>query len=130
MGFNTPLDDARVEGRGFLSPPGEDTDPLHHCVALPVRENLQIEFRSGDVMGYYFSDEDDIDDGGIQWIENNNGVVVHYRDDLIREDIKTLYAIGGANPAECGLEMSERDSHSLGTLITAAPIISLSIGKS
>ena len=26
VGFNTPLDDARVEGRGFLSPPGEDTD--------------------------------------------------------------------------------------------------------
>ena len=51
VGFNTPLDDARVEGRGFLSPPGEDTDPLHRCVVLPVRENLQIEFRSGDVMG-------------------------------------------------------------------------------
>ena len=133
VGFNTPLDDARVEGRGFLSPPGEDTDPLHRCVVLPVKENLQIEFRSGDVMGYYvnyFSDGDNRDDGGIQWIEINNVVVVHYRDDLLRQNIKTLYAIGGANPAECGLEKSERDSHSLGTLITAAPIISLSIGKS
>ena len=127
--FNTPLDDAQVEGRGFLSPPGEDTDPLHRCVVLPVRENLQIEFRSGDVMGYYFSDGDDRTNGGIQWIEDSE-VVVHYRDDLPREDIKTLYAIGGPRPTDCGLEMSERDSHSLGTLITAAPIISLSIGKS
>ena len=136
VGFNTPLDDARVEGREFLSPPGGDTDPLHHCVVLPVRENLQIEFRSGDVVGYYvdhFRDGNDRpNNGGIQWIEDNE-VVVNYRDDLPREDIKTLYAIGGLNPTECGFEMSKSvndGSHTLNTLSTSAPIISLSIGKS
>ena len=134
--YNIPLDDARmsetemsdssiiIDAEGFLSPPGNNSDPLHRCVVLPVRENQQIEFQTGDVMGYYvdhFKNEkertDDRTDGGIQWIEDSE-VVVHYRDDLVREDIKTLYAIGGQNPTECGLEMSESvndGSHTLNT---------------
>ena len=145
--YNIPLDDARmsetemsdssviIDAEGFLSPPGDNSDPLHRCVVLPVRENQQIEFQTGDVVGYYvdhFRDGDDRTNGGIQWIEDS-GVAVHYRDHLIREDIKTLYAIGGANPTECGLEMSEsvtENLHTLNTLSTSAPIISLSIGKS
>ena len=142
--YNIPLDDARmseteisdgsviIDAEGFLSPPGNNSNQLHRCVVLPVRENQQIEFQPGDVVGYYvdhFKNEKERTDGGIQWIVDSE-VVVHYRDDLIREDIKTLYAIGGANPTECGLEMSESVFHSLNTSSTAAPIISLSIGKS
>ena len=142
--YNIPLDNARIseteisdssvviDAEEFLSPPGNNSDPLHRCVVLPVRENQQIEFQTGDVVGYYvdhFKNGNDETDGGIQWIEDSE-VVVHYRDDLVREDIKTLYAIGGANPTECGLESETSDLHSLRTLSTSAPIISLSIGKS
>ena len=144
--YNIPLDDARmsetgisdspdiIESEGFLSPQGGTSD-LHRCVVLPVRENQQIEFQTGDVVGYYvdrFLNGNDETDGGIQWIEDSE-VAVHYRDDLIREDIKTLYAIGGPRSTECGLEMSEsvtENLHTLNTLSTSAPIISLSIGKS
>ena len=147
MDYNIPLDDARmsetemsdssviIDAEGFLSPPGDNSDPLYRCVVLPVRENQQIEFQPGDVVGYYvdhFRDGNDRINGGIQWIEDSE-VAVHYRDDLIREDIKTLYAIGGANPTECGLEMSEsvtENLHTLNTLSASAPIINLSIGKS
>ena len=145
--YNIPLDDARmsetemsdssiiIDAEGFLSPPGNNSDPLHRCVVLPVRENQQIEFQPGDVVGYYvdhFRDGNDRTDGGIQWIEDSE-VAVHYRDDLPREDIMTLYAIGGPHPTECGLEISEsvtENLHTLNTLSTSAPIISLSIGKS
>ena len=146
--YNIPLDDARmseteisnssiiIDAEGFLTP-GNNSDPLHRCVVLPVRENQQIEFQTGDVVGYYvdrFKKRNEDTKGGIQWIAiEDSEVAVHYRDDLVREDIKTLYAIGGANPTECGLEMSESvtsDLHTLNTLSTLAPIISLSIGKS
>ena len=144
--YNIPLDNARmseteisnssviIDAEGFLSPPGGNSD-LRRCVVLPVRENQQIEFQTGDVVGYYvdyFRDGNDRTDGGIQWMEDSE-VGVHYRDDLTREDIKTLYAIGEPNPTECGLEMSEsvtENLHTLNTLSTSAPIISLSIGKS
>ena len=144
--YNIPLDDARmsetgisdspdiIDAEGFLSSLGGNSD-LRRCVVLPVRENQQIEFQTGDVVGYYvdyFRDGNDRTDGGIQWMEDSE-VEVHYRDDLTREDIKTLYAIGGENPTECGLEMSESvsdSSHTLNTLSTSAPLISLSIGKS
>ena len=141
--YNIPLDDARmsetemsdssviIDAEGFLSPPGNNSDPLHRCVVLPVRENQQIEFQPGDVVGYYvdrFKNGNDRTDGGIQWIVDSE-VAVHYRDDLVREDIKTLYAIGGLNPTECGLKSETSDLHSLRTLSTSAPIISLSIGK-
>ena len=145
--YNIPLDDAWmseteisdspdiIDAEGFLSPPGGNSNPLRRCVVLPVRGNEQIEFQTGDVVGYYvdrFMNGNDRPDGGIQWIEDSE-VAVHYRDDLPREDIMTLYAIGGANPTECDLEMSESvndGSHTLNTLVTSAPIISLSIGKS
>ena len=147
--YNIPLDDAREEEReisdssviidaeGFLSPPRDNSESLRRCVVLPVRENQQIEFQTGDVVGYYvdrFKNGNE-NSGGIQWDTDDNEVAVHYRDDLPREDIKTLYAIGGPNPTECGLEMSESGTsnlHSLSTSLTtsAAPIISLSIGKS
>ena len=101
MGYNIPLDDARVEERnrsnsniiieaeGFLSPPGDKDHPLDHCVALPVRESRQIEFQSGDVVGYYvdhFKDDDDKDKGGIQWVEGINDVEVYYRYDIVMLD--------------------------------------------
>ena len=123
--YNIPLDDARmneteisdspdiIDAEGFLSP------PVRRCVVLPVRGNEQIEFQSGDVVGYYvdrFKNGNDENSGGIQWVTDDNEVAVHYRDDLIREDIKKLYAIGGLNPTECGLEMSESVLHSLSDL--------------
>ena len=79
-------------------------------------------------MGYYvdrFKNGNDENSGGIQWVTDDNEVVVHYRDDLPRED---MYAIGGT---ECGLEESETGTSDLHFLSDgAAPIISLSIGKS
>ena len=65
VGYNIPLDDANeeeknisvsgtiIEREGSLSPPGDDDDPLHRCVVLPVRESKQIDFMAGDVVGYY-----------------------------------------------------------------------------
>ena len=128
VGYNSPLDDEGSEG--FLSPPGDRNDPLHRCVVLPVRESLQIEFQPGDVIGYYvdhFRDGADRDDGGIQWIEGDD-VVVHYRDNLPREDLKSQYAIG-ISPSVCGFPTENSALYSLSTVASSAPIISLSIGK-
>ena len=138
---NTPLDadeslvpdSVIMDGEGFLLP-GRGNAP-DRCVVLPVRESQQIEFQPGDVIGYYvdrFRDGVDRNDGGIQWIEDNE-VVVYYKDDLPREDIKSQYAIfiSNINPSVCGFEISTEtsNSHSLSTIASAAPIISLSIGK-
>ena len=144
VGYNIPLDDARVEEaeisnsgtiietEGFLSPPGDKDDPLDHCAVLPVRENRQIEFQPGDVIGYYvdhYKDGDDRDKGGIQWIEGANDVEVYCRHSLQREDIKSQYAIGGRNPNECGFQiLGESVSYSLDSPVSRAPVISLSIG--
>ena len=57
-----------IEAEGFLSPPGDSNDPLHRCVVLPVRENQQIEFQPGDIVGYHFLNGNDRTYGGIQWI--------------------------------------------------------------
>ena len=152
VGYNIPLDDANEEERnisdgdtiiereGFLSPPGDNRDPLYHCVVLPVRESKQIDFMEGDVVGYYVDrfkddedeDDEDEDDGGIQWIEDS-GVVVHFRDDLPKEDIKSQHAwVNGPNPTECGFQVSggTTDLHTLSATTTSAPIISVSISKS
>ena len=129
VGFNRPVDSEG--GDGFLSPPGDNSDPLHRCVVLPVTEDQQIEVQSGDVVGYYVDRENgnQNDKAGIQWIEGGNDVVVHYRDDLPREDIRSHYALGGPNPTECGFPVSGNSaSYSLDTSASAAPIISLSIG--
>ena len=132
VGYNSPLDDEGSEG--FLSPPGDSGDPLDRCVVLPVRESQQIEFQSGDVIGYYvdhFRDGQDRDDeSGIQWIKDDE-VVVHYKNDLPREDIKSQYAIGIStiNPSVCGFPTETSGLYSLSTEASSAPIISLSIGK-
>ena len=141
VGYNIPLDDANEEERnisdsgtiiereGFLSPPGDNYDPLHRCVVLPVRESKQIDFMEGDVVGYYvdrfmnkMGNDDDRDDGGIQWIDDSE-VEVYFRDDLPREDIKSQYG------SSCGFQVSDEtiDLHTLGTTSTNAPVISVSI---
>ena len=137
VGYNTPLDVDRsqvsdsvvfINGEGFLLH-GKDSAP-DGCVVLPVRENNQIDFQSGDVIGYYFDyfiNGYNLQDlGGIQWIENNQ-VVIHYRADLPREDIKSQYAIGVNNV--CGFPTENTDLHYLSNVASSAPIISLSIGK-
>ena len=129
VNFNRPVDENGDDG--FLSPPGDRDDPLHRCVVLSVPGDQQIEVQSGDVVGYYvdhFRDGEDRDDGGIQWIKDDpNIVVVHYRDELPREDIKSHYAVGGVNPTSCGFPTSvgSINSYSLTTSTQAAPIISL-----
>ena len=133
VGYNTPLDDEDAEN--LLSPPGDGSDPLDHCVVLPVRENRQIEFQSGDVIGYYvdhFKDGQDEDNGAIEWIKDEDSqVVVHYRSNLPREDIKSQYAIRIANidPSVCGFPTETSELQSLSETANSAPIISLSIGK-
>ena len=130
VGFNRPV--GNNGGDGFLSPPGDRNDPLRRCVVLPVTEDQQIQVQSGDVVGYYadyFRNGEDRNDGGIQGLENHNNVVVHYKDVLPREAIKSHYALGGPNPTECGFPIScDSISYSLGSVTSAAPIISLSFG--
>ena len=133
VGYNTPQDGENMQE--VLSPEGGgDNNPLRRCVALPVGEDRQIEFQSGDVVGYYVDhDNDDSNDdrAGIQWIEDHENVVVHYRDGLPRNDIQSYYAIGGPNPTGCGFPISgDSNSYTLADSTIAAPIISLSIGKS
>ena len=133
VGSNTPQDGENMPE--FLSPPGGGgSNPLNRCVVLPVREDRQIEFQSGDVVGYYVDYEnDDSNDNydGIQWIEHHDNVVVHYRDGLSRDDIQSYYAIDGHNPTECGFPISgDSILYTLASSMSAAPIISLSIGKS
>ena len=105
VNFNSPVDENGDDG--FLSPPDNRRgDPLDHCVTLSVPEDQQIEVQSGDVVGYYVDhfrardgEYEDREDGGIQWIVYDpNMVVVHYRDNLPREDIKSHYAVDGVNP--------------------------------
>ena len=133
VGYNTPSDEEDFQE--FLSPPGDSNDPLYRCVVLPVREGQQIEFQSGDIIGYYvdhYKNRKDKNNGGIQWIENEHQeVVVHYRDDLPREDIKSQYAISTStiNPSVCGFATEHSDSYSLSGVANSVPIISLSIGK-
>ena len=134
VGYNRPQDTVErkeSERSGFnevlLSP--ESDGPLDHCVVLPVREDRQIEFQSGDVLGYYVDrDNDDSTDNlaGIQWIEGHDNVVVYYRDELSREDIQSYYAIGGPNPTECGFPISgEIALYTLADATTAAPLINI-----
>ena len=140
VGYNEPpLDDRQDESgqRGLRStnPPGPEygtLNPVDRCVELTVRENEQIDFQPGDVVGYYvdhFKDDQDRDGGGIQWIDDNE-VVVYYRDGLSKEEIKSQYALNGPNPTECVFSVSDSNSHSLSVSSTSAPIISLSLGNS
>ena len=141
VGYNSPLDADEslvpdsvitIDGERVLCP-GRDNAP-DCCVVLPVRESQQIEFQSGDVIGYYvdrFRDGEDRDDeSSIQWIENDE-VVVYYEDDLPREDVKSQYAIGisNINPSACGFPTETSNLYSLSNVASSAPIISLSIGK-
>ena len=139
---------------GYNEPPVVDTqggseahsangilNPVDHCMLLTVRENEQIDFQPGDVVGYYVDhfrygnmsnggSGMEGSDGGIQWIEDND-VLVYYRDNLPREDIKSQYALNGPNPTECDFQISGVTSglHTLSDSSTSAPIISLSLGK-
>ena len=140
VGYNIPLDDVReeernisdsdivIEAEGFLSPPGDNEDPLHSCtcVVMPARESKQIEFMAGDVVGYYvdhFLSDRNRSSGGIQWIEDHE-VEIHFRDRLPREDVKWQYG------SSCGFQVSETiDLHTLDTTSSYAPILSVSIGK-
>ena len=129
VNFSSPVD--RNGDDTVLIPPDGTDGPLDRCVVLSVPEDQQIEVQSGDVVGYYvdhFKDGEDQDHGGIQWIENDpNMVVVYYRDNLPREDIKSHYAVGVVNPTSCGFPISDDsiNSYSLTTSIQAAPIINL-----
>ena len=128
VGSNQP------EPQEFLPRIGDDDDdPLWRCVFLSVSEEHQIEFQSGDVVGYYADRSDNRgDEGGIQWtVDGDSEVVVHYREDLPREDRQSYYAIGGPNPTECGFPISgDTNLYSLSASTSGSPIISLSIGKS
>ena len=150
VGYNIPIHDANgavteeestdkrsvIDTEGFLSPSGVDGDPLRRCVELSVRDTEQIEVQQGDVVGYYvdhFSDGADRDDGGIQWnVLDANDVVLYYRADLLgTEDIEAGYALGGPNPTECNFDISgDSNSYTLWSSTNAAPIISLTVGKS
>ena len=58
-------------------------------------------------------------------------MVVYYEDDLPRESIKSHYGVD-INPSECDFVLPATDdtiSYSISQSISAAPIISFSIGK-
>ena len=147
VGTNTPQDTTETEDMDeersgsrsgesnnevLLSPQGGGgSDPLDHCVVLPVREDRQIEFQSGDVVGYYVDnkgDDQNDNDDGIQWIVDHDNVVVRYRDNLRRNDMQSYYAINGPNPTECGFPISgDSNLYTLADSRSAAPIIDVSI---
>ena len=109
--------------------------PIGRCVVLPVAENEQIEFQPGDVIGYYAdrhkSNGDNPEDGGVQWIEDNN-VVVYHIVDVPLSDLKTKYAISplGADPATCVFNIATSTStlHDLSIVTSGAPIITVTLG--
>ena len=84
-------------------------------------------------MGYYvdhFRAGEDVSYGGIQWMEDSNDVIVHYRDELSIEDIRPAYGVGGPDANSCGFDIfGDSHSYTLSISTTAAPIISLTIGK-
>ena len=142
VGFNRPVGSEGEDG--VLNPPGDSSDPLHRCVVLSVTEDQQIEVQSGDVVGYYVDHDNGNQNAGIQWIvggsdsdstsdstsdgESGNGVVVHYRYDLPRQDIRSHYVLGGLNPTECGFPVSGSSAlYSLSDAISATPIISFTV---
>ena len=130
VGFNRPLNEDGEEG--VLSSPGNTGDPLGRCVELPVAEDQQIEVQSGYVVGYYvdhFKGSNNRTNGGIQWIQNRDNVIVYYEDDIPREQRKSNYALaGGPSPTECGFPISGDSSYFLSSSTSAAPVISLTIG--
>ena len=148
--YNIPLDNAMVEEReilesnriieaeGYLSPPGDDANPLHRCVVMPVRKSEQIDVQPGDIIGFYVDrfkkGTEDKEDGGVQWLENDSNVIVYYRENLPKINLKQYYAIGEQSPTTCGfgiLELENDDSYSLDMQYPAHPIISFSmaVGK-
>ena len=68
-----------INNEVLLSPQVGDSNPLNRCVVLPVREDRQIEFQSGDVVGYYVDsngDDKNDNDDGIQWIEGRPALII------------------------------------------------------
>ena len=140
VGYNEPPMDDRQEGSEVRDSRSTNREyeygilePVDHCVVLNVRENEQIDFQPGDVVGYYVNNlkNENSDNSGIQWIENSEPeVVVYYKDDLPREDIKSQYALNGPDPTECGFPVSDSNLYTLSDSSTSAPIISLSLGNS
>ena len=133
VGFNVPEDAVVVEE--YLVPPDNG---MNRCVVLTVREERQIMVQPGYVVGYYVdyfrkdegdSDNEDRNDGGVQWIEGGNNMMVHYSDEVPRNNLVQYYAIGGIDPNSCGFELTTTsDRYTLTVSISATPIISLSVG--
>ena len=125
--FNTPTD--AVVPEEYLTPPDNG---IARCVVLTVREEEQIAVEPGYVVGYYVDysrrGDEDRDNGGVQWIEGGNNMV-HYSDEVSRDEQKTYYAINGTDPNSCGFEMlsGPTDSYSLTVATLATPIISVQI---
>ena len=104
---------------------------IDHCVVLTVSEEEQIRVEPGYVVGYYvdyFRNDEDEDNGGVQWIEGGN-IMIHYSDEVPRNYLKPYYAINGSDPNSCGFEIisEEIDSYSLTVATSATPIISISL---
>ena len=131
--FNVPED--AVVAEEYLVPP--DNGIVDRCVVLTVREERQIMVQPGYVVGYYVdyfrkeegeSDNEDRDNGGVQWIEGGN-MMIHYSDEVPRNDLEQYYAIGGRDPNSCGFELTTvSDRYTLTDSTSATPIISLSVG--
>ena len=125
--FNDP-DDA-VVAEEYLVP--SDNGIVDRCVVLTVREERQITVQPGYVVGYYvdyFRDDENEDDGGVQWIEGGN-MMIHYSDEVPRNNLEQYYAIGGRDPNSCGFELTTvSDRYTLTDSTSATPIISLSVG--
>ena len=126
VGSNTPMD--AVVPEEYLVPPDNG---IERCVVLTVREEEQIVVEPGYVVGYYvdhFRNGEDRDNGGVQWIEGGN-IMVHYSDEVSRDELKSYYAINGRDPNSCDFEMlsGQTDSYSLTVAVSATPIISVKI---
>ena len=99
--------------------------PSAACVLLAVAENEQIEFHTGDVIGYYADRYgSNRKGGGIQWIAHSN-VVVYYTVNVPLSDLKTEYIISPLvpDPTACGfnIEGSTSISHHLSVELRSLP---------
>ena len=124
VGYNEPFGSSFQDIETLLQ-------PFHHCVELVVRENEQIDFHPGDIIGFYtdrLKKDKNPNDGGIQVVGDQHAVMYHEVDVEI-SDLKTQYAIPalGAEPSACGFQVAATSYlHQLTQTTRGVPVISAS----
>ena len=91
--------------------------PIARCIVIDIPSDVQIPVQPGDVVGFYSDNVNREDDGGVQLDISRTDVTVFYRE---RANIPPT------NPSSCSLIAGPND---IGTSTTAAPVITVVVGK-